>query len=97
MRCSSLEMCRKNFRISTPLRARWRSNARMLLKRSSQMSLPTSGLRQVLARQDFRMHAHHQHFLVVRAVEDADAPALGQRLGDAPEEIVIEFLARSAP
>ena len=37
------------------------------------------------------MHAHHQHLLVVGAVEDADLAALRQRLGGAPEEIVLEF------
>src|SRR5439155_20716013 len=30
------------------------------------------------AAQDLRVHAHDQDFLVVRAVEDADAPALGE-------------------
>ena len=91
-RCSSFETCRKNLRTSTPLRARWRSKSRMLLKRSSQMSLPTSAFGSRWRARHLRVHAHHQHLLVVRAVEDADAAALGQRLGDAPEEIVIELL-----
>src|SRR5262249_20575537 len=47
--------------------------------------------RQALARQHLRMHPRNQHILVVRAVEDADAPALRQRLGDAPEKIMIEL------
>jgi hypothetical protein len=33
-----------------------------------------------------------QHVLVIGAVEDADAAALGQRFHVSPEEIVIEFL-----
>jgi hypothetical protein len=37
------------------------------------------------------VHAHDQHFVVVRAVEDADAPALGQLARGAPQEIVLEF------
>ncbi|OIQ69211.1 hypothetical protein GALL_491890 [mine drainage metagenome] len=38
------------------------------------------------------MHAHDQHLFVVRAIEDADAPALGQVAGGAPEEVVLKFL-----
>jgi len=34
---------------------------------------------QLLAAQDLGEHAHDEHLLVVRAVEDADAAALGQR------------------
>ena len=52
-------------------------------------------VRQSLARQVFAMHADGQHFLVVRTIENADTAALGQRLADAPEKIVVEFfLAR---
>ena len=49
-------------------------------------------LGQPLAFQIFRVNAYDQHLFVVRAIEDADAPALRQRLGDAPQEIVIELL-----
>ena len=38
------------------------------------------------------MHPHHEHFLVVAAVEDADAAALGQVLRAAPHVIVVELL-----
>ena len=38
------------------------------------------------------MHAQRDHLLVVRAVEDADPSARGQRLGDAPQEVVVELL-----
>ena len=38
------------------------------------------------------MDADDQHFLVVRAVEDPDAPALGEIAGVAPHEIVVELL-----
>ena len=34
------------------------------------------------------MHPHDQHFLVIRAVEDADPAALGQVAGGAPEKIM---------
>ena len=40
------------------------------------------------------MHAHDQDLLVVRAVEDADAPALGQAPDVAPQEVVVELLRR---
>ena len=40
------------------------------------------------------MHAHDQDLLVVRTVEDADAPALGQALDVAPHEIVVEVFPR---
>ena len=42
--------------------------------------------------EDFPMHPRHQTFLVVRAIEDADAAALRQRDHVAPHEIVIEFV-----
>jgi hypothetical protein len=38
------------------------------------------------------MHPYRQHFLIMRAVEDADAPALRQVFIDSPEEIVGELL-----
>jgi hypothetical protein len=37
------------------------------------------------------VHAHDQHFLVIGAVEDADAAALGQFAGGAPQEVVLEL------
>ena len=40
------------------------------------------------------MHAHHEHLLVVRAVEDGDLAALRETLRVAPEVIVIELLGR---
>ena len=40
------------------------------------------------------MHPHHQAFLVIGAVEDADAAALRQRDRAAPHEIMIEFMGR---
>ena len=64
----------------------------MSLKRCFQMFLPIELLRQLLPRQHLGVHAHHQHFLVIGAVEDADAAALRQALGDAPQEIVVELL-----
>ena len=42
--------------------------------------------------QPLGVHFHHQHVLVIRSVEDADAAALGQRLHVSPQEIVIQFL-----
>ena len=40
------------------------------------------------------MDPDDQHFLVIRAVEDADPAALGQRPRVPPEEVVIELLGR---
>ena len=44
---------------------------------SSQILLPTFRGGQPLPPQDFRVHAHDEDLLVVRTVEDTDAPALG--------------------
>ena len=38
------------------------------------------------------MHPHHDHLLVMRAVEDADAAALRQRDLVAPQKIVVELM-----
>lgn len=46
---------------------------------------------EVLGLKDFGMDANDKDFLVVGAVENADAAALGQALGGAPEEIMVEF------
>ena len=40
------------------------------------------------------MHAHHEHLLVVGAIEDPDLAAPWETLRIAPEEIVIELLRR---
>ena len=40
------------------------------------------------------MHAHHEHLLVMGAVEDADLAASGQAPRVAPEEVVVELLRR---
>src|ERR1041384_1299748 len=90
-RCSSLDTCRKNLRINTPLRARCCSNFRILLKRSSQISLLTSDL-------GSRWRSRYSGCTRTTSTsscangEDADPPALRQRLGDAPQEVVIELL-----
>jgi len=50
---------------------------------------------QPFAAQDVAVHPDDQHLLVVRAVEDADAPALRQVARGAPQEVVLQFrLAR---
>ena len=40
------------------------------------------------------MNANDQHFFVVRAIEDADAPTLRQPANGPPKIIVIEFFSR---
>src|SRR5438093_1085091 len=47
---------------------------------------------QLFGAQDLRMHAHDQHLLVIRTVEDADATALGQETRGAPEKIMLQLL-----
>src|SRR6476469_4954054 len=47
--------------------------------------------RQVLFLQEFLMHADHQDFFVIRAVEDADLSALRQLLRGAPKKIMVQF------
>ena len=49
---------------------------------------------QLLAGQDLRVHAHHEHLLVVGAVEDADVAARRQATGIAPQVVVVELLRR---
>jgi hypothetical protein len=47
---------------------------------------------QLLPLQQFRVHAHHEHFFVMGTVENADAPALRKALGGPPQEVVLELL-----
>src|SRR5262249_31480530 len=48
----------------------------------------------LLPLQNLLVHAHDQHFLVIRAVEYPDSPALGERLGVPPHEVVAKVLLR---
>jgi hypothetical protein len=58
--------------------------------------LPHEAWRQLLARQQVRMDAHHQNLLVVRTIENADTPSLRQAHRRSPKEIMIDLLrARS--
>ena len=40
------------------------------------------------------MNAHHEHFLVVRPVEDRDVAAAGQPLRVSPQVVMLQFLGR---
>ena len=63
------------------------------LTETSLPELPGRGLgRQVLARKELGVDAHHQNFFVVGPVEDADLPATGEVQSGAPEELVRQFL-----
>src|SRR6202034_1139256 len=53
--------------------------------------LSAAGIRQSFPAQDLGVHAHDEHLLVVRAVEDSDLAALGQIARGTPEEVVLEF------
>ena len=75
-----------------PLRARWRSNAQMSSNRCLPDILAHQRFRQLLALEQFRVHAHDQNFLVIRTVENADAPALWQVPRCAPKKIMIQLL-----
>src|SRR5262249_61924629 len=57
-------------------------------------SLADAPRRQPLPPEEFQVHAHDQDLLVVRTVEDADAPALGPALDVAPQEVVVEDFPR---
>ncbi len=76
-----------------PLRARCSSCSRIDCQPLVPDRIQINGSRQFLDAQDLRMHAHHQHFFVLAAVEDADAAAFRQATRGAPEEVVIEFQA----
>src|SRR6202167_4577033 len=39
------------------------------------------------------MHPHDQHFLIIRAIEDADLTALGHHVVATPQKIMIQFFA----
>ena len=54
--------------------------------------LVTQFFRQALAAENFRMHPHNQHFLVIGTIEDTDPPAFGKPAGGAPEKIMFQFL-----
>ena len=45
----------------------------------------------VLSEQQLRMHAHNQHLFVVRAVKNADPPALRKAARRAPKKVVIQL------
>src|SRR5215471_17233104 len=49
---------------------------------------------QLLSFEDIRVHAHDEDLLVVRAVEDANVPALGQALDIPPQKVMAEVLRR---
>ena len=66
----------------------------MSSKRCFQIFLVTSSAGMRCFLQQLGMHAHHQHLLVVGAVEDADVAALRQAARAAPQIIVVEFLGR---
>jgi hypothetical protein len=38
------------------------------------------------------MHPHHQHFFVIRTIEDADLPAFRQTARGAPKKIVFQLV-----
>src|SRR5687768_2183504 len=50
--------------------------------------------RQPLAFEQIALHAHDEHLLVLRAIEDADVPAPREAKRGAPEKVVIELLVR---
>src|SRR5947209_3689085 len=50
--------------------------------------------RKMLFGQQLFMYAHHQHFFIVGAIEDADASALGKTHGSAPEKIMVQLFCR---
>ena len=51
---------------------------------------------EMLLVQELGMDPRDQHFLVIGAVEDANSPALRERLGTAPEEVVAQLFSGGA-
>jgi hypothetical protein len=49
-------------------------------------------LRETLIAENLRMHANDQYVLVIRAIEDAYAPAFGKAARGAPEKIMFQLL-----
>jgi hypothetical protein len=45
-----------------------------------------------LVAQDFGMHANHQNFFVIGAIEDADPSPLGEAYVGAPEEVMFQLV-----
>ena len=48
--------------------------------------------RQPLTAENFWIHPDHQHFLVIRTIENADPPAFRQMTVRAPEKIMLQFV-----
>ena len=74
-RCSSFDTLRKNFSTTVPLRERY-ARVRNILEPFAPDVLRDQLRWKLLLGKNFRVHPHHQSFLVVGAVEDADAAAL---------------------
>ena len=60
-------------------------------------ALATRSGRKALCIDPLGMDRQRNHLLVVGTVEDADPPSLRERFADAPQEVVIELLARGLP
>ena len=54
--------------------------------------LERASIGQALRLEQFGVDADDKYFLVVAAVKDAEAAALGEKPGGAPEEVVVEFV-----
>ena len=91
LRCSSFERCRKNLTMPVPLRRDGLHVDDRAVALPPEACCLGRAVGQILGVQDLGMHADDQDFLVVRAVEDADPPALRQARRGAPEEIVLEL------
>ena len=68
----------RTLRITVPFRAICRSKQRMSSNRSSQIFFVTSEAAVFSPFKNLRMHPHHQHLFVIRAVEDSNMAALRQ-------------------
>jgi hypothetical protein len=54
-------------------------------------AFPGRLFRQILAAQNFRMHAHDENLLVIGAVKNADVSALREAARRAPQKIMLQF------
>ncbi len=96
LRCSSFDTLQEEFQNQRAVACEMALERADVVEALLPDILADQGAGQLLALEQFRVHAHDQHFLVIRAVENADAPALRQALRGAPEKIMVAAPLRSA-
>src|SRR2546423_15645613 len=91
-RCSALEICRKNLSTKDTVAGKMSLKGANVFETLLPYVFAEELGWQLLARQHFRMDAHHNHLFIIRAVENADSPAGRQADRRTPEEVMIELV-----